>query len=1763
MTVISGITRYTINLITVFTLIACTDSGDANSPSPVPSSSYLNLIHPNQANEKSTIEIFVDSSFHLNAIQWSFSHQDIAVSESSNSDSLAITLPSTDMNGDTFTIHAKGIDEGKVIETSSQLQIAPITEVFSLNGMITDAPIAEADITFNILNSDRKIQATADRNGLYQTDIILDDDEPSLIYIEALGKQNQSNAKLVRMIGDLRESKKNNPQEELKYNVTNLTTAEYALAKEINNGETFSSYQNYIEQVEEIDENTLLDVATIIKVIIDEPIKTPQTMLPSSVSDTLELVTKKDKREAFLYNVINTSQFSNAKKQMLADKEVISSQFDLLVGEHYFIPINNHLAGFVLNLNDNSATLSSSTEMVDKVDVSKQADTVVIKAVSESGLSLDNLRGGFSDQDGFDRIGFCGELIIRQLYTKKNNALVNVTANCSDALGSAIALTSQLRLYRADNTTYKTQSDVTQHLTQRHKLTLIQPLCHHQQEQVDCSETFALTFNEEKEALQLGDKTVNWNEENQTLFLRDDIELRFLNFLSERVDYLIQSNDRIYPASGRLLDNSDNNAQGNLRGDYVVLNESNKQQQSFLSMKQTGEAILWFIDSRAKTLTTEHVATKYLANWVRNREQVIFNITEIQEFSDNGRVTYRAEQCNHENNCEEFANLVWEISGYMNGKIHLVQQARPVISSNVVEANHLTLVPTENIDTFEAINQWHQWQGANLATPWTLFQTALQNNNREALTQFIPSLPGLESVSIDYLDDYINYLVENSSIESLEQLQSHLTRIEQTRRLHDDSVLSILSQSDQSSILTALNGLTFEAIKPSFLEEYASEILRTQEINSETELVSLIDAVNQKLMAEQTAWEAIHLALTHKDVTRIDTTVLSKIQGLEFNDANLEAYIKQLMLLDAPPDLNALQQVIVQVDQTQLKFETAWATLNAAVRQQDFSKVSSETLADLNTITFEADHLADYLTQLSTLNEIDDLAQLQSVIDAADEKIHRHNSAWSKIQNAIENNDQTLITPETLNKLNDFYFVDENVSHYRIKLAEITELTSVAQLQQIVDEIDAKRLRHVTAWDVIERAVINKDMEALKIQTLYDIDTLIFKEENFTDYLEAITSSTLLNNVEELQQIIDNIDSEKTLFLQTWQMLQDAWSNNNFSSITEDTIKPLKLDGIIGDYFNDYLDAIAQLENLAQLTQIQAVIDNVNQAWSAHNQAISSINEAINNSEFSGIKSDTFADLIDFQYIEDNIEKYKERLSEQNPIESIEALQELIFNVDNAVNDTYSDPEIWNEGIFFPSELYLNRCASPREGIDPFTDENYPDILGSSLDEKLYLRAIHHEDYLWYDEIDDSDPNSYPSTLSYFSSLKTPATLDNNLAKDRFHFSQTYQQYMSGFIERVVYGFGFNWSFLSATAPRNLVLSYVDENSVASMAGVARGDKLVKINSIDVVNTNVYDELNYINETLFNPRDILYQFEFQSPSGELKTVLLNPTNETVSPVMHVKQLSQADNRIGYFMLNEFNASAQTPLISAFNDFYLNGVSDLIIDLRYNQGGLLYMASQLAYMVAGGNSPNRVFESLIYNDKNADKNMNLYFMNREIDWDQGVITNNILPTLNLDRVFILATGATASASESLINGLRGIDVEVILIGEQTYGKPYGFLPNMNCGMVYYFVQFVGQNEKGYGDYAYGLVPIETEPSEMGLSHQVQGCPVADDLNFLLGTPDEPMFSNALNIMSQNQCVSTSSNVTDIQTSNKFIVPSAPSSSQNQKIFKKLYTTPPWF
>jgi hypothetical protein len=81
----------------------------------------------------------------------------------------------------------------------------------------------------------------------------------------------------------------------------------------------------------------------------------------------------------------------------------------------------------------------------------------------------------------------------------------------------------------------------------------------------------------------------------------------------------------------------------------------------------------------------------------------------------------------------------------------------------------------------------------------------------------------------------------------------------------------------------------------------------------------------------------------------------------------------------------------------------------------------------------------------------------------------------------------------------------------------------------------------------------------------------------------------------------------------------------------------------------------------------------------------------------------------------------------------------------------------------------------------------------------------------------------------------------------------------------------------------------------------------------------------------------------------------------------------------------------------------------------------------------------------------------------------------LPTLNLPRVFVLTGPDTCSASESVINSLQGVDVEVIQIGTTTCGKPYGFYPEDNCGTTYFTIEFQGVNAKGFGDYTDGFSP----------------------------------------------------------------------------------------
>ena len=125
------------------------------------------------------------------------------------------------------------------------------------------------------------------------------------------------------------------------------------------------------------------------------------------------------------------------------------------------------------------------------------------------------------------------------------------------------------------------------------------------------------------------------------------------------------------------------------------------------------------------------------------------------------------------------------------------------------------------------------------------------------------------------------------------------------------------------------------------------------------------------------------------------------------------------------------------------------------------------------------------------------------------------------------------------------------------------------------------------------------------------------------------------------------------------------------------------------------------------------------------------------------------------------------------------------------------------------------------------------------------------------------------------------------------------------------------------------------------------------------------------------------------------------------------------------------------------------------------------------------------------------------------------------------MYVLTGGGTCSASEAIINGLRGVGVEVIQIGSTTCGKPYGFYPTDNCGTTYFTIQFRGENAAGFGDYSDGFSPQNTAGTA-GVA--VPGCSIADDFTKQLGDPTEDRFAAALQYRENETCPTASGVVT---------------------------------
>jgi hypothetical protein len=295
----------------------------------------------------------------------------------------------------------------------------------------------------------------------------------------------------------------------------------------------------------------------------------------------------------------------------------------------------------------------------------------------------------------------------------------------------------------------------------------------------------------------------------------------------------------------------------------------------------------------------------------------------------------------------------------------------------------------------------------------------------------------------------------------------------------------------------------------------------------------------------------------------------------------------------------------------------------------------------------------------------------------------------------------------------------------------------------------------------------------------------------------------------------------------------------------------------------------------------------------------------------------------------------------------------------------------WIAGTYLPPASFAGQCVAPRSGVDPLTNQPYADVQGTVLSENNWLRSWSNDLYLWYDEIVDRDPGLY-GTAAYFDLLKTLATTISGGPKDKFHFTYATAEWLALSQSGIAAGYGIEWAFVARLPPRHIVVAYTYPGPAAA-ANVQRGEVVLTIDGVDVVSSNSQADVARFLAGL-DPAvpGETHVFTLRHPqTSAVRTVTMQSANVTLKPVQNVKTIATSTGVVGYLQFNDHIATAEAELFAAIDTLRQASIDDLVLDLRYNGGGLLALASQLAHMIAGTvPTAGQAFESLRFNDKHT-------------------------------------------------------------------------------------------------------------------------------------------------------------------------------------------------
>ncbi len=372
--------------------------------------------------------------------------------------------------------------------------------------------------------------------------------------------------------------------------------------------------------------------------------------------------------------------------------------------------------------------------------------------------------------------------------------------------------------------------------------------------------------------------------------------------------------------------------------------------------------------------------------------------------------------------------------------------------------------------------------------------------------------------------------------------------------------------------------------------------------------------------------------------------------------------------------------------------------------------------------------------------------------------------------------------------------------------------------------------------------------------------------------------------------------------------------------------------------------------------------------------------------------------------------------------------------------------------------------------------------------QKQFVLDAMRDVYFWYtalpanvDLSQFATPEELLTALISFSPIN-PLT-DEPI--DRFSFINSAEADAQFFGEGKFEGFGFSFRFEAADDVR---FTRVFSGSPADLVGgFARGQRIIALDRRSIADIQANEGVGVV----FGQSPL--EFTIRGLDNIEFTVTVSHDIVTIDPLPQWRIIDMGGTPVGYVEFATFISTADPVFSILFADFNAAGVSAVIIDMRYNGGGLVSTAELLGDYLGGFNSNNLIFSKTLFNDKNTGSNRTAFFQ-------------RLVNSTNLSRLVVIATSGTASASEIVINSMEPY-AEVTIVGDTTFGKPVGQVGIQFCEKILRATAFETVNVLDQGDYFDGL-PVD--------------CPAVDDLTEVVGADTDPNLVTALAFLATGAC-----------------------------------------